>query len=84
MTHPKTFNSKLFDTVDFQSTIHADRSKRLSVVAETYTHSKSCVIVERLKGLPLFAEVNANVSTSDSQISAALVEAQIFNFVTLV
>ena len=76
--------SESFDAVDLQSSIHTDRSERLSMVSETNAHSKSRVIVERLQGFPLFAKVDTDVGTSNGQISAALVEAQILDFVAFV
>ena len=54
------------------------------MIAEAHARSQCRVVVERLQSLPLFAQIDANVCSGHGQISAALIKAEILDFVAFV
>lgn len=52
------FQTQLLDSVNLQSSIHADRRKEVGVLAETDTGCSGCVVTECFQIIPLFAQIN--------------------------
>lgn len=51
------------------------------MVAKTHSGGQSGVVIEGLERFPLLAEVDADVRSGHSQVSAALVKAEILDFI---
>ena len=74
----------LFHSIELECAIHARRSQVRRVSAESNSGGHGRVVVEDLEVGPLLAQVDANVGPGNGQVSSALVEAEVLDFVSLV
>ena len=76
--------TKLFQSVQLKRTIHASGSNVRGIASEPYTGRHCGVVVEDFEVWPLLAEVDANICSGNCQVGAALVEAEVLDFIALV
>ena len=74
----------LFHSVELECAIHACRGQIGGVSSEPNSGGHGGVIVEHLQVGPLLAQVHPDVGPGNCQVGAALVEAEVLDFVSLV